>query len=116
MIRALFRLILLAVLVIGIAAFFFGYRWGSDGPERVDISDRPAATTGERKSFAYSWQQELQMGAEADKEITEKMGLYDNPQVQALLKGTADPASVGSAVQAVAEDLRSSGRSYYRQT
>jgi raffinose/stachyose/melibiose transport system substrate-binding protein len=37
-------------------------------------------------------------------------------QVQALLKGTADPASVGSAVQAVAEDLRSSGRSYYRQT
>jgi osmotically-inducible protein OsmY len=48
MIRALFRLILLAVLVVGIAAFFFGYRWGADGPERVDISDRPAATTGER--------------------------------------------------------------------
>jgi raffinose/stachyose/melibiose transport system substrate-binding protein len=34
-------------------------------------------------------------------------------QVQALLKGTTDPASVGGAVQAVAEDLRSSGRSYY---
>ena len=45
--RALFRLVLLVVLVIGIA-YVFGYRWGSDGPERVDISDRPAATTGER--------------------------------------------------------------------
>jgi osmotically-inducible protein OsmY len=47
MLRALFRLILLSVLVVGVAAFFFGYRWGSDGPYRTDISDRPAATTGE---------------------------------------------------------------------
>jgi hypothetical protein len=47
MLRALFRLILLAVLVIGVAVFFFGYRWGSDGPYRTDVSDRPAATTGE---------------------------------------------------------------------
>jgi multiple sugar transport system substrate-binding protein len=35
-------------------------------------------------------------------------------QVQALVKGTTDPNSAGGAVQAVAEDLRSSGRSYYR--
>ena len=43
MIRALFQLVLLAVLVIGIAAFFFGYRWGANdtGP-----ADRPAATSG----------------------------------------------------------------------
>jgi ABC-type glycerol-3-phosphate transport system substrate-binding protein len=34
-------------------------------------------------------------------------------QVQALVKGDTDPASVGKAVQAVAEELRSSGRSYY---
>jgi len=34
-------------------------------------------------------------------------------QVQALVKGDTDPASVGKAIQAVAEDLRSSGRSYY---
>ena len=34
-------------------------------------------------------------------------------QVQALVKGTTDPGSVGGAVQAVADDLRSSGRSYY---
>lgn len=49
MIRALFRLVLVVVVVIGIAAFFFGYRWGADGIDRVDTSDRPAATTGERE-------------------------------------------------------------------
>ena len=45
MIRALFRLVVLVVLVVGVAAFFFGYRWrsGSDGPT---IIDRPAATSG----------------------------------------------------------------------
>ena len=35
-------------------------------------------------------------------------------QVQALVKGDTDPASVGKAIQTVAENLRSSGRSYYR--
>ena len=34
-------------------------------------------------------------------------------QVQALVKGDTDPASVGKAVEAVARDLRASGRSYY---
>ena len=34
-------------------------------------------------------------------------------QVQALVKGDADPASVGKAIEAVAEELRSSGRGYY---
>jgi ABC-type glycerol-3-phosphate transport system substrate-binding protein len=34
-------------------------------------------------------------------------------QVQALVKGDTDPAAVGQAVQAVADGLRSSGRSYY---
>ncbi len=34
-------------------------------------------------------------------------------QVQALVKGDTDPASVGKAIQTVAEELRSSGRSYY---
>jgi len=33
-------------------------------------------------------------------------------QVQALVKGETDPASVGMAIETVAEELRSSGRSY----
>lgn len=43
-------------------------------------------------------------------EITAEL---DN-QVQALVKGDTDAASAGAAVQAVAEQLRSSGRGYYR--
>jgi arabinogalactan oligomer/maltooligosaccharide transport system substrate-binding protein len=34
-------------------------------------------------------------------------------QVQALVKGDTDPTSVGKAIEAVAQELRSSGRSYY---
>jgi arabinogalactan oligomer/maltooligosaccharide transport system substrate-binding protein len=34
-------------------------------------------------------------------------------QVQALVKGDTDPAAAGAAVQAVAEELRAAGRSYY---
>jgi ABC-type glycerol-3-phosphate transport system substrate-binding protein len=34
-------------------------------------------------------------------------------QVQGLVKGTTDAAAAGSAVQSVADELRSSGRSYY---
>ena len=36
-----------------------------------------------------------------------------NNQVQALVKGDTDPASVGKAIEAVAAELHSSGRSYY---
>lgn len=46
----------------------------------------PSAVTGQKQSFGYSWQQELQLGAEADKEIIEEMGLYENPQVQAYVE------------------------------
>jgi ABC-type glycerol-3-phosphate transport system substrate-binding protein len=41
-------------------------------------------------------------------EITAEMGI----QVQALLKGDADPVAVGSSLQAVADDLHRHGRSY----
>ena len=34
-------------------------------------------------------------------------------QVQAIVNGATEPRSAGAAVEAVAQDLRSSGRSYY---
>lgn len=46
----------------------------------------PSAVTGKKQSFGYSWEQELQLGAEADKELTAEMGLYDNPQIQAYVE------------------------------
>ena len=46
MIRTLFRLVLLAVIVVGIAAFLVGYRWASDGSGTTNAAERPAATSG----------------------------------------------------------------------
>ena len=46
MISGLLRLILLVVVVVGVATFFFGYRWGANAPDTADTADRPAATTG----------------------------------------------------------------------
>jgi hyperosmotically inducible protein len=48
MIRALFRTVLLVVIVVGIAAFFFGYRWGGYRSDGTGAPERPAATTGTR--------------------------------------------------------------------
>ena len=42
MIRALLRLILVVILVVGVAAWYFGYRWGSNAA----YVEPPAATTG----------------------------------------------------------------------
>ncbi len=47
MIRALFRTVLLVVIVVGIAAFFFGYRWGGHRAGSSGVPE-PAATTGTR--------------------------------------------------------------------
>ena len=46
----------------------------------------PSAVTGKKQSFGYSWEQELQLGAEADKEITAEMGLYENPGLQSYVE------------------------------
>jgi hyperosmotically inducible protein len=43
MIRGLFRLVLVVVLLVGLGAFFLGYRWADfSGP----ATDRPSATSG----------------------------------------------------------------------
>lgn len=45
MVRALLRLVLVIVIVVGIGAFLIGYRWGDTDPDTA--VERPVATTGE---------------------------------------------------------------------
>ena len=45
MIRTALRLILVVIVIVGLAAFFVGYRWGG-GSRPVSVDDRPVATTG----------------------------------------------------------------------
>ena len=65
MLRTLFRLVLLVVVVVGIGAFFFGYRWA--GRSDREVIDRPAATTGQLP--AINRDRARQTGAEVGEHI-----------------------------------------------
>ncbi len=38
--------------------------------------------SGNRRALAYSWEQELELGKQADQQIVQQFGLYDNEEVQ----------------------------------
>lgn len=42
--------------------------------------------TGEKRPYGYSWEQEIQLGAEADQQIVQQYGLYDEEEVQAYVE------------------------------
>ena len=70
----------------------------------------PSAVTGKKQSFGYSWEQELQLGAEADKEITAEMGLYENPGLQSYVE------AVGQRVLSTSDFKEASTPEMYRNT
>ncbi|MGH7958793.1 MAG: M48 family metalloprotease [Opitutaceae bacterium] len=70
----------------------------------------PSAVTGKKQSFGYSWEQERQLGAEADKEITTEMGLYENPALQAYVE------QVGQRVLQMSDFREASTPEIYRNT
>lgn len=68
MIRGLVKLILVVVLLVGLAAFFFGYHWaGGDGP---DI-DRPVGTSGVVDDIDIDTERARQTGAEIGESVAE---------------------------------------------
>ena len=68
MIRGLLKLILVMVLLVGLAAFFFGYRWaGGDGP---DI-DAPVGTSGVVDDIDIDTDRARQTGAEIGESVAE---------------------------------------------
>lgn len=58
----------------------------------------PSAVTGQKQSFGYSWEQEVQLGAEADKEITAEMGLYDHPALQSYVESVGNRVVQASGI------------------
>src|SRR5512145_1701621 len=38
--------------------------------------------TGRKQAYAFSWDQEQQIGTESDAEIVQQFGLYEDPKVQ----------------------------------
>jgi predicted Zn-dependent protease len=70
----------------------------------------PSAVTGKKQSFGYSWEQELQLGAEADKEITAEMGVYENPALQTYVE------TVGQRVLQMSDFREASTPEIYKNT
>jgi predicted Zn-dependent protease len=48
-------------------------------------SVQQSAISGERRAYGYSWDQEKQIGKDADKQIQQQYGLYDNNELQAYV-------------------------------
>lgn len=41
-----------------------------------------SAITGDRRAYGYSWEQEKQLGRDADQQIQQQYGIYDNEELQ----------------------------------
>jgi predicted Zn-dependent protease len=66
--------------------------------------------TGRQRAYAYSWQEEIALGREADVEIVEAYGLYEDPRL------TAYVTRVGEAVLAQSHLRREGARPEFRET
>ncbi len=73
-------------------------------------SIQESAITGQKRAFAYSWQQELQIGRDVDREIVAEYGLYDNEQIDNYVRVLSEE------VLAVSHMRRDDVPSRYRET
>ena len=81
MVRALLRTILIVIIVVGVAAFFMGYRWADgDGDQ---IVDRPVGTTGARDTSV-----DTSRARETGAKIGEKVAVGVNEAERAAANGT----------------------------
>ena len=66
--------------------------------------------TGRQRAYAYSWQQEIELGRRADREIVDQFGTYDDPALEAYVRG------VGEAVLATSHLRRPAALPEYQAT
>ncbi|WP_440998640.1 M48 family metalloprotease [Fodinibius sp. SL11] len=66
--------------------------------------------TGSKRAYGYSWQQELQIGQEADQQIQQQYGVYDDKEVQQYVE------RIGQEVLEVSHMRREDADPQYRNT
>jgi predicted Zn-dependent protease len=74
----------------------------------VSIQKNPV--TGQKRAFAYSWQQEVEIGQQADGEVVEYYGIYDDPELSAYL------TAIGERVLAESHLRRPDADRQFRET
>jgi hyperosmotically inducible protein len=104
MLRALFRLLLVVVIVVGLAAFFLGYRWG----DRDADPDRAIGTTGVEPRVDTS------RAREAGAEVGEKVAVGANEAQRAvgnagLTAKIKAKMALDDSIQATAIDVDTDG-------
>ena len=107
MIRALLRVILIVIIVVGVAAFFFGYRWADNGVDPV--VDRPIGTTGARDTSI-----DTSRARETGAQIGEKVAVGVNAAERAAANGAVtakikSKMALDDTVKALAIDVDTNG-------
>jgi osmotically-inducible protein OsmY len=80
MVRALLRTILIVVIVVGVVAFFLGYRWADN--DVAPVVDRPVGTTGARDTSV-----DTSRARETGAEIGEKVAVGASEAQRAVADG-----------------------------
>lgn len=72
------------------------------------VSTNPVS--GKRRAYGYTWEQEVRLGRQADQEIVEQFGVYDDPELQDYVR------RVGEQVLAQSHLRRETALPEYRTT
>ena len=54
-------------------------------PMQACVTLERSPITGKKRAYGYSWQEEIELGRDADKEITAQYGIYDDPELTAYV-------------------------------
>ncbi len=73
-------------------------------------TEEVSPVTGEEQRYGYSWEQEIQMGRQSDREIVQQLGLYDHPDLQAYVE------RIGRQVLATSDLRDADTPAQYRET
>jgi len=104
MLRALFRLILIVVILVGLGAFFLGYRWGDGDPG----PDRAIGTSGEQPRVDTSRARETgaKIGEKVAVGANEAQRAVGNAGLTAKIKAKM---ALDDSIEATAIDIDSDG-------
>lgn len=69
-----------------------------------------SAITGDRRAYGYSWEQEKQLGKEADQQIQQQYGVYNNEELQQYID------NIGQEMLAVSHMRRENTPEQYKNT
>ena len=107
MIRTLLRVILIVIIIVGVGAFFVGYRWADD--DAAPIVDRPIGTSGARDTSV-----DTSRARAAGAEIGEKVAVGVNAAERAAANGAVtakikSKMALDDAVDAAGIDVDTNG-------